>query len=304
MSTELEELLRSGMERFTQDIRVPSGLALKAERHRQKRRMTARVVAATGTAVTAGALAVAGVTGALGSAGGHPVQATQIQTDAYVITRIEHALAAPSQNLLEHSRTVYSPGTVLVPMPWGLRVERGSGSSSRFSVGSSVRWSYHDGFRLSAFAPTGQHAFDEAITIPAGGGELTTVTVSYRDATWWRATSAGAVTGKAPAGCGPGLHIDGSDWAGTIRHYLDCGEFRVTGRQQVDGIDAIKIAGARGFATLWVNPETYLPVRIVITPARGWSQTDFQWLAPTAANLAQLHVTVPAGFTQVPPPSS
>ena len=34
------------------------------------------------------------------------------------------------------------------------------------------------------------------------------------------------------------------------------------------------------------------------------SRTDFRWLPPTPANLAQLKVTVPAGFTQVPPPYS
>ena len=45
MSTELEQMLRGGMERFTRDVRLSQGLALKAERHRQKRRMTARAAA-------------------------------------------------------------------------------------------------------------------------------------------------------------------------------------------------------------------------------------------------------------------
>ena len=31
-------------------------------------------------------------------------------------------------------------------------------------------------------------------------------------------------------------------------------------------------------------------------------QTDFRWLPPTRANLARLQVTIPAGFTQGPPP--
>ena len=31
-------------------------------------------------------------------------------------------------------------------------------------------------------------------------------------------------------------------------------------------------------------------------------RTEFQWLSPTQANLAQLKVTVPAGLKQVPPP--
>ena len=73
MSTDLEQQLRGAMERFTSDVRVPPGLALKAHRHQQKRRMTARAVAAAGTAtVVAGSLAVAGAAGAFGSASPHP----------------------------------------------------------------------------------------------------------------------------------------------------------------------------------------------------------------------------------------
>jgi hypothetical protein len=30
---------------------------------------------------------------------------------------------------------------------------------------------------------------------------------------------------------------------------------------------------------------------------------DYRWLQPTDTNLANLDVTIPAGFTEVPPPS-
>ena len=48
MSADLEQQLRGAMERFTSDVRVPPGLALKAYRHRQKRRTTGRVAAWSG----------------------------------------------------------------------------------------------------------------------------------------------------------------------------------------------------------------------------------------------------------------
>ena len=48
---------------------------------------------------------------------------------------------------------------------------------------------------------------------------------------------------------------------------------------------------------MWVNPATYLPVRYDV----GGSQTDYQWLTPTAAHLALLDLPIPAGFKQVPP---
>jgi len=60
--------------------------------------------------------------------------------------------------------------------------------------------------------------------------------------------------------------------------------------------------------TLYVNPTTYLPVRMVGStetfggPARSTrfaSVTDASWLRPTRANIASTLVTIPAGFHQV-----
>ena len=66
--------------------------------------------------------------------------------------------------------------------------------------------------------------------------------------------------------------------------------------------------------TFWVDPATYLPVRSVSTlespliPGQaqlaGQLQIDYRWLAPTPANVAELHVTIPPGFTEVPAPIS
>ena len=50
----------------------------------------------------------------------------------------------------------------------------------------------------------------------------------------------------------------------------------------------------------YVSPATYLPVRQTVT-RRGTllSTQDFQWLPPTAANLAKLDLPVPPpGFTR------
>jgi hypothetical protein len=61
--------------------------------------------------------------------------------------------------------------------------------------------------------------------------------------------------------------------------------------------------------TLWVSQSSYLPIRIVISPPAARQnggppatamRTDFQWLAPTAANLAKTQVTIPRGFRRVP----
>jgi hypothetical protein len=70
-------------------------------------------------------------------------------------------------------------------------------------------------------------------------------------------------------------------------------------RQAIDGTDALKITGNSGQLTLWVNPATYLPVRL----QTGGLRTDFQWLRPAPAHRAVLNLPVPAGFRQVQPPA-
>ena len=160
MSADLEQQLRGAMERFTGDVRVPPGLALKAYRHHQKRRTTGRVAAAAGTAtVVAGSLAVAGAAGAFGSASRAPVRTAYT---AYVISHVEHALAAPRiGNLVEADRTVFSPGSTLQPFPDVLLGSAGStGSSSPWSASYTLRWIYHGAIRLSSFTAGGQRVFD------------------------------------------------------------------------------------------------------------------------------------------------
>jgi hypothetical protein len=302
MSTDLEQQLRGAMERFTSDVRVPPGLALKAYRHSQQRRMNGRVAAAAGTAtVVAGSLAIAGAAGAFGS-GQSPVQTAYT---AYVISHVERALAAPRiGNLVEADRTVFSPGSTLQPFPQALLGSAGgAGSSSRWRAGYTLRWIYHGSIELSSFTASGQRVFDWAITAAHG-----TTAVIYGNDTWWTAPAqngqGGTRTGPAP-GCLRGRSIElgggaGNGWPAFIRSQLACGAYTVAGRQVVDGINTIKITGAGAGFTFWVDPANYLPVQANLGPR----QTEFHWLAPTAANLARLKVTVPAGFEQVPAPAT
>ena len=80
------------------------------------------------------------------------------------------------------------------------------------------------------------------------------------------------------------------------------------GRQHVDGVEAIELTGRPGSPiseTIWVNPSTYLPVRVVVNSPFGPRQTaDITWLPPTAQNLAYLTVPIPAGFRPVPLPQA
>ena len=94
----------------------------------------------------------------------------------------------------------------------------------------------------------------------------------------------------------------------TLRDAVSCGALKVTGRQPVNGTQAIELTSSPGSAfgeTVWVNPVTYLPTRINVNSAPGTpvqKQTvDIAWLPATAQNLAKLTVPIPAGFRRVSP---
>jgi hypothetical protein len=206
---------------------------------RPRRRLLA-ITAGTAVAAAAGLLA--------GLLPGSPVSTggQQIQTTVYV-TRIERALASPRQDdLVGYTRSVYPPGAVARPTG-GLSAGRGAGSP--WSVGSTVTWAYQGSWKTSAFTVAGQPVFSERTTHAAGRSE--TVAVIYPHATWWRATAAPAGrTPACPPGITPGLTAI-ARWAAFIRDELRCGGYRIDGRQRVDGIDALKLAGGKALVALW-----------------------------------------------------
>lgn len=252
------------------------------------------------------AVVVALVATVLVASSGGP-SAQQIQTMAY-LTRIEHALAASGQaNLVGYTRTVYSAGLNAEVVPGGLDIvpsTPGRAAAGPVShVGSIVRLTYQNIALLSGYSSTGRLLFRQTVT-PELGHSMT-LAVIYADSTWWR--SAGAIGPgrghvRVRASCGAGAAIAAGGWPVFIRNQLRCGFYAMAGRQRVNGVNAIKITGTgggpAGIQALWVDPKTYLPVRVVASTF----QTDFRWLKPGPATLGQLKLVAPAGFRQVKPP--
>lgn len=59
---------------------------------------------------------------------------------------------------------------------------------------------------------------------------------------------------------------------------------------------AVRVPTAR----LWVNASTYLPMRQLLTFSDGKRDvTDYTFLQPTPANLARLHLVIPAGYQRI-----
>jgi hypothetical protein len=272
--------------------------------------MLAAGTAAACAAITAALVAMTGGAAPSTSTGG-----AQARTTAYVIKRVENALAGTG--LVFHGRT----------------------SSD---VGPSSTWVYGSRNRFEEYSPNCGHLKPNGECTGHGGsvpflaegtafigGQLTGVYVTYFDHRWSRerlypATGACSTTDRLGMGGPPPVT---GQWQAFIQTTLACGAATVTGHVRVDGVETTKITGlpvtvrlSRGMAgsvgekwarvrwALYVNPTTYLPVRTYgSTQTFGgpepsflsWSVTDVQWLPPTAANIAKALVTIPHGYRQV-----
>ena len=285
MNTDVEELLRDGMERFTAGVQAPAGLARTASKlHR--RRLAVRAAVACGTAAVTAAAVIAVAAGAGGPAQTGPA-VSQAHTAAYVISRVEKALAG--QHLVLHGRTSRRLGTeqlldVRPPEPVrGVHRERLRSRPAQREL--------HPPRRIRAL-----HRRGTALI----GGKLTGVYVSYYNREW-SLPPEGPIPASACSRTGAlemaSPLVPTSDWPAFIHATLACGAATVTGHVQIDGVDTVKITGspvtvklppgearavrekwARSQWTLYVNPETYLPVRL---SSSGYAPMAARRPAPT-----------------------
>jgi hypothetical protein len=95
----------------------------------------------------------------------------------------------------------------------------------------------------------------------------------------------------------------------TLAHDISAGAWQVVGRTQLDGQQAIELnetdRGDNNTALeplpvrLWVNAQTYLPIRLAMGTRDGSTPmgfVDFRYLPPTPANLVLLQVPIPVGY--------
>ena len=300
MNPDIEELLRDRMDRFTADAPIPVHLAAKAIRHRRRRRSAVGALAGVGVAVVVAAATLAGV-----SAGSARPSAPRIQTVAYVVSRVKAWLVTAAPGRVEYARTVFSspPSSIYGDGTW-------------WPVKAVESWTYEGRTRSIWFTTDGRPIIETLIDRSRG----TAVQVNYTSRTWWRLPSPlhpvlGTVF-RCNAGIGVSLGApdlrSATEWVSYLRDMLDCGGLQIAGRQRVDGVDAIKIvlgpaSNVGGTQAVWVQPSTYLPVRmrVVIGPRSDpqWQVTSFRWFTPGKASLASLTVSVPTGFKQAPPPN-
>jgi hypothetical protein len=317
MNTDVEDLLRQGMERFTADLRAPAGLTGRAAR-RRRRRLARRSVGAAVAALAAAAVAVAAVV-----VPGHISARGRIAPSAYVLRRVDSALSAAE------------PGAIAQMTVRTLIATAGG----RTHTVTAKEWSNGGRWRSVAFSSAGPPIYDQGST----ASSVYTV-VSYLKHTWGRLylrpgnLMIGPKSGShislprgysVPHGCLfpapllfrsglPGMRPSAGALPATVardlRTAIACGALRVVGRQRLDGVEAIELSSTPKSPvteTVWASRSSYLPLRVVarMTPGHPISaqaaevvqQTaDISWLPPTTHNLARLAVPIPAGFRRVP----
>jgi len=295
MNTGIEEL-REQMEHATAGIAVPGGLARRAVQHRRRRILT-RATAAAATAVVVAGVAIAATTAAPRDGG--------TIASARLVSDIRSALdaAAAGDDIMQ------------------VRIQNHLAEAWYYQNAREILT------RSEIFSASGQPGFDQGYA--ATSTSVTHTSVSYPAKTWSTSTvKAGKLRPPGQPGlrgtCLAAICLDLMQDPGTltsdIREALSHGQLTRDGTEDINGINAIKLVAVVtkpqasgqfafvGRTTLWVNPATYLPVRINtnLTVTLGHGQTthmvgtrDVSWLPPTRANLADLRVPIPAGFTQV-----
>lgn len=323
MSTNLEDLLREGLDRLTAGATVPDELVGRAQRRNRQHRIRVRAAIAAGTAVAA----AAAVTVSLAATGNQPGNTpVRTQTIADVATRTEQALAAAADqgNAIQVIREG-GPGVTfrLYPLGMGGTLEHPPptpvlpGVLRNVTAQHMTSWTYHGLYLQEGFSAAGRLVFVNAngpIKLRSGKEVLGNYGAAYPVSARWRTAVRGTsgIGPPTPLSCQDVAPSGYPSWRATISKALSCGLYYLSGRQQVDGVDAMTLVSRPRFggglfrSTIWVDPATYLPVRTsLITlsgPARGQRLTfDFRFLPPTKANLAEMHAairraTLPATF--------
>jgi hypothetical protein len=324
MNEDVEQMVREGLDRLTEGARAPAGLADRARRHRSRRRLAAgSAIAGATAAVTVAAVIATGATAGPGTGA-----STGMQNTAYVMRHVASALANENLVMRGHMTQSYtlakSPGQTF---PVGTMIIWAHGPQSRFEQlsGRGCGQILSNGACTHRGGPEAYLASGTALV----NGKLAGAYVTYYNRKY--SLSHSFVPAPAPCSTTARLAMGGplteiSNWRTFITTMLACGAATVTGHVRINGMETTEISGSvtvplsKGYAksvnekearvryTLWVNPTTYLPVRVFgSTETYGGSAgttvssgvTDVQWLPPTAANIAQTLVTIPPGFQQV-----
>jgi len=165
--------------------------------------------------------------------------------------------------------------------------------------------SLSDTYRIVDMTPAGQPTTGYLVTVKPH--RTTSIVIDYGNRTWRKTIYpfGSSSDGRRAAGPAPSTPLQ---LAAQLRAKVKAGQVTLVGWATVDGQRAIHLRErmTHGQVNLWVDPDSYLPIREIDT-APGVSPTsdqairdDYRWLPSTQANLRLLTPAgvIPAGFTQ------
>jgi hypothetical protein len=301
---------------FLAQVHMERPVAALAARARARRRrqvvsggLAASAAAAVAVVLVMGGQSVFGLTG-----GQAPAGAARARTVAYVVKRVENALAS---NRMVFRGISHSEGQLSVTWAYGQRnrFEEFTGERCGHALPSGECTNRGGSERFLADGTTFVH------------GKLTGTYVTYFNRryslfpVWTPPPNACSAQAAQEVG-GPGVST--THWSAFLRATIACGAAHVTGHVLIDGAETTRITGkpvnvklspgyakvihekrARSYWTIYVDPATYLPVRMSSAtymfggPMASYtssSVTDVRWLPPTRANIAKASITIPPGF--------
>jgi len=289
-----ERLLTAILDDFDQ-LTAPAAHTRQARQGRRARPSGRRRVAIS---LSAGA-AAAGIAAASIAAGGaakpgqHATGGTaqtatspKLHTAAYVVDHLSSALNANTAvvDIIDHAPDSQTGKPVLDEI-W----------SSSLS----------DTYRIVDMTPAGQPTTGYLVTVKPH--RTTSIVIDYGNRTWRKTIYpfGSSADGRRAAGPAPSTPLQ---LAAQLRAKVKAGQVTLVGWATVDGQRAIHLRErmTHGQVNLWVDPDSYLPIREIDT-APGVSPTsdqairdDYRWLPSTQANLRLLTPAgvIPAGFTQ------
>ena len=210
----------------------------------------------------------------------------KLHTAAYVVDRLSSALNANTAvvDIIDHAPDSQTGKPVLDEI-W----------SSSLS----------DTYRIVDMTPAGQPTTGYLVTVKPH--RTTSIVIDYGNRTWRKTIYpfGSSSDGRRAAGPAPSTPLQ---LAAQLRAKVKAGQVTLVGWATVDGQRAIHLRErmTHGQVNLWVDPDSYLPIREIDT-APGVSPTsdqairdDYRWLPSTQANLRLLTPAgvIPAGFTQ------
>ncbi|GAB3947842.1 hypothetical protein [Micromonospora vulcania] len=277
---QLGRLLGDQLHEETYAMTAPSGLTETLYRRHNRRTWGLRIAGAV-PVVAAIALGAS-----LAFPGGSTAPAPDMLTVGYVTERTSAALADTSA-YVQHERDSHQG--------------RDGKAASSGESWNDPKTSRHRQDNEIYFGDT------RSYTVGVDGSHATEL--NHDKKKWWtyEVVQATPVDGDQIQSLQPALNPDG------LKRALDNGKLTLVGKESVDGKPAVHLQWLGGpdsamdqaktteaSMQIWVDSETYLPVRVISKGFGGTTTTNFEWLPRTPENLAKLEVTAPAGYQKLP----